>query len=190
MTDTDRRFDPHKSRVLLDAQRLAHWDPPHFLARFGLKPGQTIVDLGCGPGFWTLPLAEIAGPEGVVWALDASRELLDALAQRNPPPQVRLRLTELPVVDLPDASVDFIWAAFVFHEVTPAQRLAGEIRRLLGPQGRVAILEWRPDALGQSGPPRRHRLLADQVTGCLKTAGFPNATSTWQDEDTYLIEAK
>ncbi|MCL5994556.1 MAG: class I SAM-dependent methyltransferase [Chloroflexi bacterium] len=48
-----------------------------------------MLDLGCGPGFWTLPLAEQTGPGGIVWALDISQEMLDALASRQLPSQVR-----------------------------------------------------------------------------------------------------
>jgi ubiquinone/menaquinone biosynthesis C-methylase UbiE len=175
---------------LLDPERQAHWDPPHFLAHFGLQPGQAVLDVGCGPGFWTLPLAELVGETGQVWAMDASQELLDALAARNPPPQVHLRRTELPAMDVvPDASIDLAWVAFVFHEVDPPERLASELRRVLHPGGRVAVLDWRPDAESDQGPPRSHRCTPDQVMTWLRMAGFAAARQTWQDGDAYLIEA-
>lgn len=190
MSTNDRRFDHHKMHDLLDPTRLSRWDPPHFLERLSIHPGQCVLDLGCGPGFWTLPLAEKVGGSGAVWALDVSQEMLDALAQRNPPPQIRPLLSELPEIKLPDASLDWIWAAFVFHEVTPPEKLAGEMHRLLNKNGVVAVLDWRPDAVGEAGPPRRHRVSVEQVTQYLKDAGFGSVLLTWQDDDTYLIEAK
>jgi ubiquinone/menaquinone biosynthesis C-methylase UbiE len=190
MSHDERRFDPQHQHRLLNPERQAHWDPSHFLARLGLRPGQTVLDLGCGPGFWTLPLAELVGESGHVWAVDVSQELLDALAARNPPPQVRLQRTELPMMGVvPDASIDLAWIAFVFHEVDPPENLASELRRVLRLGARVAVLEWRPDAASDQGPPRAHRLTPEQVMAWLRAAGFAATRQTWQDADSYLVEA-
>jgi ubiquinone/menaquinone biosynthesis C-methylase UbiE len=191
----EHHFDPDNQGKLLNARRWEEWDPPRFLTRLELQPGQVVLDLGCGPGFWTLPLAEIVGPSGIVWALDVSQEMLDALAARNPPQQVRPVRSELPVISLPEVpdgqhpGVDWIWAAFVFHEVDPPGQLAAEMRRVTRPGGRVAVLDWRPDARSGHGPPRSRRFTAAQVGELLRAAGFRNATRIWQDEDAYLVEA-
>jgi len=190
MLHDDRRFDHHKMRALIGAEREARWTPSNFLTRLGIQPGASVLDLGSGPGFWSLPLAEIVGADGIVWALDVSQEMLDLLVQRNPPAQVRLLRAELPQIDLPASSLDWIWAAFVFHEVTPPEILASEMRRLLKENGTLAVLDWRPDADTESGPPRHHRLSVEQVTKYLLEAGFESVTQTWQDHETYLIEAR
>lgn len=184
-----RRFDPRHRQALLDVGRQTRWNPTDFLARLGLQPGQTVLDLGCGPGFWTLPLAEIVGSAGTVWALDVSQEMLNALAERRPPPQVRLLRCELPTIDLPDNSVDQVWAAFIFHEVERPEQLAAEMRRVTRPSGRVAVLDWRPDPESDDGPPRSHRLWPERVGEYLRKAGFGETAQTWQDGDGYLVEA-
>lgn len=188
MSHHERRYDPAHRGSLVSLQRQARWDPLRFLARFGLRAGQTALDLGCGPGFWTLPLSEFVGPAGRVWALDVSREMLVELAKRQPP-QVRSLQTELPLIPLRDGAVDLAWGAFVLHEVEPPQRLVAELRRVVRPGGRAAILEWRPDAASDRGPPRAHRLSPQRVTGWLREAGFAEAAQTWQDADTHLVEA-
>ena len=175
--------------MLLDTKRFARWNPTHLLPLAGLRSDQSALDLGCGPGFWTLPMAEIVGKNGQVIALDASPEMLRSLAAQSPPAQVRLVQGELPVISLPDVSVDFIWAAMVFHEVTPAALLAREVRRVLRPGHRLAVLEWRTDAVSSIGPPRGHRLSPEQLRACLLSAGFHEFHLTWQDEDTYLANA-
>lgn len=190
MSHDDRRFDHHKMHALIGAEREARWTPTDFLARLGIQPGSSVLDLGSGPGFWSLPLAEIVGADGVVWALDASQEMLDQLAQRNPPAQVRLLRAELPHIDLSASSLDWIWAAFVLHEVTPPEILVGEMHRLLKEHGTLAVLDWRPDAATESGPPRHHRLSVELVTKFLLAAGFESVTQTWQDHETYLLEAR
>ncbi len=189
MSHNDKRFDPKRQHALLNPERLAKWDPPRFLARVGIQPGKTVLDLGSGPGFWTLPLAESVGATGVVWAMDGSQELLDALTARNPPPHVRMLRSELPKIALPDVSVDLAWVAFVFHEVEPPEQLAAELWRVVRADGRVAVLEWRPDAESGAGPPREHRVRPNQVIESLQAAGFARAEQTWQDADNFLVEA-
>jgi ubiquinone/menaquinone biosynthesis C-methylase UbiE len=190
MSDHHHLFDSHLKPMLLDPQREAYWDPPVFLSRLGIKPGQTVLDVGSGPGFWTLPMAGLVGQQGTVWALDVSQELLDDLAARNPPPQVRLRRTDLPQTGLPAGAADLAWLAFVFHEVMPPEQLATELRRVLKAGGKVAVLDWRPDGTGEGGAPRAHRVWPAQVISWLETAGFGQARQTWQDENSYLIEAQ
>lgn len=189
MKKDNRRFDPQKKGMLVDPERLARWNPTHLLQLAGLQTAQAALDLGCGPGFWTLPMAEIVGKNGQVIALDASPEMLRSLAAQSPPAHVSLMQGELPVISLPDASVDFIWAALVFHEVTPAALLAREARRVLRPGHRLAILEWRTDAASSMGPPRGHRLSPEQMRTCLLSAGFQEFHLLWQDDDTYLASA-
>ena len=190
MLPDERRFDHKKMHALIGPERESHWSPLRFLSQLGIQPGQSVLDLGSGPGFWSLPLAEIVGPKGIVWALDVSQEMLDLLAQRNPPTQVHLLRAELPKVELPDSSLDWIWAAFVMHEITPPEALTNEMHRLLKENGTIAILDWRPDAVREAGPPRHHRLSVDQITKYMLKAGFKSVIQTWQDDDTYLLEAR
>jgi ubiquinone/menaquinone biosynthesis C-methylase UbiE len=189
MSTNEKRFDPQRQHRLLNPERHNYWNPPQFLKRLGLRAGQIVLDLGAGPGFWTLPLADFVGETGQVWAVDVSQDLLDALKSRNPPPQVHFKRSELPVIDLPDATADFAWLAFVFHEVEPPDKLAQEIRRVLRPGTHVAVLDWRPDAVGTQGPPLTDRVSPGQVVAWLKDAGFADAQRTWQDPDNYLVEA-
>jgi ubiquinone/menaquinone biosynthesis C-methylase UbiE len=190
MPHDEKRFDPQRMAYLISPERESRWNPNQFVARLGMQAGQTVLDLGAGPGFWTLPLAGIVGPQGIVWALDVSRELLDGLAARNPPPQVRSLQSTLPQIDLPAGVVDFVFGGFVFHEVEPPETLAREVRRVLKPGGHVAILDWRPDAVGDLGPPRYHRLPPERIVSALQAAGFAQTAATWQDDDAYLVEGR
>ena len=184
------KFDASRWRALLDERRRQRWQPLDFLAMTGVSAGQVAVDLGSGPGFWTLPLAQLVGESGTVWAIDSSQEMLAALADGRPPAQVRLLPADLPAIPLADAVADFAWAAFVFHEVAPPERLAEEARRVLRPGGRLAVLDWRPESTGKQGPPPAHRLAADHVVAMLRRVGFTTATQRWSDADTYLVVAE
>jgi LmbE family N-acetylglucosaminyl deacetylase len=122
-------------------------------------------------------------------ACEELQELLDALAQRDPPSQVQLIRNELPTIDLPDSSVDLSWAAFVYHEMK-SDGLAAELRRVVRPNGQVAILDWRPDGKTDSEPPAEHGVWPEQVRQALYQAGFAQVSETWRDSEAYLIEAK
>jgi SAM-dependent methyltransferase len=174
----EKRFDPARKGYLVSPDREARWSPQHFLLRLGLRTGQSVVDVGSGPGFWTLPLAGIVGPAGRVWALDVSQELLDDLAARNPPSQVQPVPSVLTHIELPDAAADLAWVAFVIHEVEPPAAFSAELRRVVKPGGRVAVLNWRPAAAGQAGPPRAHRVSPEQVIAWLNLAGFAGSRQT------------
>jgi ubiquinone/menaquinone biosynthesis C-methylase UbiE len=190
MSHEDRRFDPKKCDALLAPERWQRWNPPELLARTGVRPGQRVLDVGCGPGFWTFPLAEIVGPAGEVLALDVSVDMLAALTARRPPAQVRTMQSELPRIDLPRAYVDFIWAAFVFHEVQPPAALAEALYLVLRPHGRLALFDWRPDAASSGGPPRHHRFSSQQVCAYLSVAGLYAPREIWRNKDAYLITAQ
>ena len=55
---------------------------PRRMLRGLVRPGDTVVDLGCGPGFFSLPLAELVGKEGLVVAVDLQDEMLQKLRVR------------------------------------------------------------------------------------------------------------
>ncbi len=183
----ERRFNPELAHRLVSPEREARWKPRAFLQRLGLPSGATVADLGCGPGFWTVPLAEVVGTRGRVWAVDVSPQMMQLLRERGVPGHVCPVLAALPDVPLSPESVDWVWTAFTFHEVEPFPAFAAALRRLVRPGGQVLVLEWRPDAVSPQGPPRHHRLWPAQVQEWLQEAGIHNVTLAWQDEDTYLV---
>lgn len=186
----EHRFDPQHRDTLMGADRWQRWNPPSLLALAGLGAGQTALDLGCGPGFWTLPMAEMVGALGNVFALDVSQEMLESLFDKNSHANIHAMQVELPHIPLADASVHFIWAAFVFHEVEPPAVLALQLRRVFQPGGRMAVLEWQSEAHSGNGPPLRHRVSPQQLESFLSEAGFNRIEVPWQDEEAYLLCAE
>jgi 2-polyprenyl-3-methyl-5-hydroxy-6-metoxy-1,4-benzoquinol methylase len=61
-------------------RRLLH-DPRRILAGL-IAPGATAIDFGCGPGFFTLPMADMVGPDGLVVAVDLQGAILDRVRLR------------------------------------------------------------------------------------------------------------
>jgi len=135
----------------------AVWRPRATAAwqRAGFSRGQTIVDLGCGPGYATLDLAEIVGPEGRVVAIDQSRRFLDVLRARVRALALRhvevleLNLDEAP---LPRLSADGIWTRWVYSFVRGPGRLLERAVRLLKPGGTIVMHEYADYGAWQTSP--------------------------------------
>lgn len=175
----------HWERLLSDERR-ALLDPERVLDRIGVRAGMTVADLGAGPGFFTLPLAARVGPSGRVYATDTSRDMLKVLEQRGLPPQVRTIHAQESRFDIPDGAVDTALLAFVLHELAHAPEFLGEVRRILRPGGRLAVLEWVPQEEA-IGPPLHERLSETQSEALLTAGGFQIMERDHPNASNYLL---
>lgn len=130
------------------ASPLRRWlqNPEEILAPY-IRPGMRVLEIGPGMGFFTLPLARLAGAEGRVIAVDLQPRMLGELAQRARRAGLELRIEtrtcspdSLGVQDLA-ASQDFALLFAVAHEVRDQARLFGETAAALKPGGRALFAE-------------------------------------------------
>jgi ubiquinone/menaquinone biosynthesis C-methylase UbiE len=117
-------------------------DPYKVLDAAGLQPGQRVLEVGCGPGFFTVPAARIAGEEGGVCALDISPLAVDHVQRKvraEGATNVEIVLADAARTELPDQSFDL---AFVFGFANPIggmEAIWAELYRLLRPAGTLAV---------------------------------------------------
>ena len=104
--------------------------------RAGFTVGQTLIDIGCGPGYASIDLAEIVGQSGKVVAIDRSRRFLDALKATQRQRGLANIIThelDLNEAELPSLEADGAWCrwvfAFVKHPRELLTRVAGRLRR-------------------------------------------------------------
>ena len=76
------KSDAEGIAILLSDERRAKLPPEATLSAAGVASGQTVVDVGCGPGYFTLPAAELVGPRGKVYGVDVQPEMVEACRQR------------------------------------------------------------------------------------------------------------
>lgn len=175
MTKHERRFDPSRAALLDDPQRMEWLPIGEVLAALHLHPGQSVADIGAGTGYFTLPMAAAVGADGVLYAVDVSPEMLDHLRRKLTAANrtnVQCVEAEAAATGLPDASVDLVFLANVWHEFDDQAAVLHEAQRLLRPSGRVAILDWRPDVEREPGPPLAHRVARSAAEETLRANGW------------------
>ena len=103
-----------------------------------VKPDFTVIDIGCGPGTFTIDLAEFAGENGKVIAVDLQDKMLDKVKQKAEMHGVLNRINvhkcSLDSLNLTEQA-DFILAFWMAHEVPDKDRFFTEIKELLKPDG-------------------------------------------------------
>ena len=109
-----------------------------------VRKGDTVVDIGCGFGIFTLPLAEMVGPQGRVIAVDLQEKMLDHVRERAQrrglADRIELRQALPESLDV-TVEADFVNAFWMFHEVSNKRAFLAEVRAMLRPSGRFLITE-------------------------------------------------
>lgn len=162
--------DPDRARTL---------DPQAFWDHVQLKPGQSVVDVGSGTGFFALPAARMVGVQGHVYAVDISPELVELVAVRSRDehlPQLASVESTPKNIPLPSAIADIVLLATVLHDVSSST--LAEAVRLLRPGGKLIDLDWKKEASGP-GPPLEIRLSVSQATDLLSSHGLV-VRETWE----------
>jgi ubiquinone/menaquinone biosynthesis C-methylase UbiE len=136
--DRDYVLGTHDDEISRLALQHRVWRPRALDAwrRAGFTVGQTLLDVGCGPGYASIDLAEIVGPAGQVVAIDRSRRFLDALEAtriKHGLDNVVTHELDLDEANLPNVAADGAWCRWVFAFVKQPRdlltRIGGTLKR-------------------------------------------------------------
>jgi len=145
--ERDYIFGTHDEEIERLALQHRVWRPRTLDAwrHAGFTVGQTLLDIGCGPGFASIDLAEIVGPSGRVVAVDRSRRFLDALEssrERLGLAQIESHELDLDEAPLPKIHVDGAWSRWVFAFVKRPRALLERVAKLVKPGGSLVLFEY------------------------------------------------
>jgi ubiquinone/menaquinone biosynthesis C-methylase UbiE len=132
-------------------RRLVH--KPRKMLEPYISKGMTVLDLGCGPGFFTVELAQLVGEEGKIVAADIQQGMLDKMAARirgtDVEKRVEIHLCQPDRIGI-SQKVDFVLAFWMVHEVPDQKGMFEEIKSILNPGGRIWIIEPKMHVTGKS----------------------------------------
>lgn len=159
---------------LTRAEREREEQPERMLDMLGLRPGQTVADIGAGVGFHTVRLAKRVGPTGKVYATEMQREMIasiDAAVSAAGVHNVTTVLTDGTTTGLPAGAIDVALMVDVYHEIAAPEAFLAALAPAFAPGGRLVLVEFRgedPDV-----PIREeHKMTAEQVVRELAGAGY------------------
>ncbi len=132
--------DRHLPTFLMDnfARRLL-FPPEKKISKF-ISPGIVIADIGCGPGYYTIPMAERVGKQGKVYAADSDEKSIKALRAKSEERSIQSIIeahtaSAASLRFIADRSVDFAFSNGVLCCMVDHQGAVDEIKRILKPSG-------------------------------------------------------
>jgi arsenite methyltransferase len=153
----------------------------------GARPGERILDVGCGPGFFCVELLEEVGDGGQVTGVDASDQMLELASRRCAQAgNVAFRRADATSLPVEDASVDAALCVQVLEYVADYPVALAELSRSVRPGGRVVVwdTDWATVSWHSNDPSRMQRCLAawdehlahpslpSRLAAALRSAGF------------------
>ena len=144
MGDRDKHLCPVERAGSLDNKLRKCLQNPYKILGPYLREGMQVLDLGCGPGFFSIPIAEMVGPSGRVIAADVQEGMLQKVREKIKGIELEKRVTlhkcQDEKINLLE-KVDFILLFYMVHEVPNQEVFFKEIETILKPDGQVYIVE-------------------------------------------------
>lgn len=182
------KFNVDNMQVLVSPERSQAIDTDALLSGLPIMPRDVVADVGCGPGFLTLPLARYL-TEGRVHAMDIQQEMLDAVQaslDAEGLTNTEVALSTENRLRLADKMLDGAFLAFVLQEAHDPDALLREVRRCLKDDGWLAVLEWHKRDMDH-GPPVARRIDPDTMDTKLRILGFKTPERRELNTDQYLM---
>ena len=144
MSDKGRRICPVERAGSLD-NRIRRWlQNPQKITGPYIEEGMTVLDMGCGPGFFSIDMAQMVGKSGRIIASDLQEGMLQKLRDKIQGTELEERITlhkcEETRIGLSE-NVDFALLFYMVHEITNKEDFFNEIGAILKPNGQVLIVE-------------------------------------------------
>lgn len=184
---SEKRFDPANLHKLDNPERRKALPPEQILGLLKLKGTDSVLDLGAGAGYFTIPAAQLT--KAKVYALDVENRMLEVLRERVDAEGLKnVELVEGAIEEIPlqDGLADHVIASFVLHEVEPLSKGLQEIHRMLKPGGSCLCLEWEKKETPQ-GPPLHHRIHSDEMKQAVEQAGLTVENITFPTDSHYIL---
>jgi arsenite methyltransferase len=164
----------HWATIFDSPERIKWQQPDAVLEALKLKPGQTIVDIGAGTGFFTRRFARAVGPNGRAIGLDIEPSMvayMNADAKKLGLKNYQARLVKPDDPALAPHSVDVVFFCDTLHHLDHRAAYLGKVLPALKPGGRVIDIDFKKEAL-PVGPPPEEKISLPLINAEFHDAGF------------------
>lgn len=168
-----RLFRPEDLGQLEPPDRDEWQRPDRIMDALGVGDGSVVADLGAGNGYFTIRLAKRVGPNGIVFAEDVQRQMIEAITRRVDKIGLKNVITVRGTTTNPrlPKPVDAVLIVGAFHEMEQPMVLLGNVAKSLKPTGLVGIVDFKKDG-GGPGPVMEERPDPEVVIGHARAAGL------------------
>ncbi len=169
--------------------RVASLKIDEVVAAIRLQPGQTVADIGAGPGLFEPALANAVAPRGKVYAVEIDEGFFPEIRKRAAAAQVTNVDTVLGKVTdpmLPARNVDVALFNDVIHHVEKRAEYLKTLVRYLAPTGRIAVVDYEPGKGPHSGQPELE-VSRQQLAGWMRDAGLTQVDDVKLFDDKYFL---
>ena len=149
---TGHLFPPENLGLLESPDRATWQKPDQIMDALGIADGSKVADIGAGAGWFTIRLARRVGPNGIVYAQDIQRQMLEAIRRRvsrEGLKNVQARLGTDTDPNIPPRAIDAILVVDVYDAVDDRVMFLRNLAASLRPNGRIGVVNYKP---GQGGP--------------------------------------
>ncbi|HKM60729.1 MAG TPA: class I SAM-dependent methyltransferase [Candidatus Bathyarchaeia archaeon] len=165
-----------RAKFLMSEERKQWHNPEPILKCAGAAKGMTMADLGSGPGFFTIPMAQMTGEKGLVYAVESNESMLESLKENISKSEANPRVIKIIKNDvchtgIPKESVDLVLLANILHEVDDRKTFFQEVKRISKLTAQIVDLDWKKIKT-EHGPPLESRLSEDEAKQILSESGF------------------
>ena len=177
-TSVERMLRPERAETL---------DPFRVMSHCPVNPRDTVADIGCGPGYFTLPLAKYL-IYGKGFALDVSDEMIQACQERvNQARLGNVEVVKCEAYEFPvEAGVaDGLFISVTLHHPEDRVRFLTAAKEMLKPGGWCFIVEWQKKET-ESGPPQQVRITTEELRQIAKDSGFKFQSSLNLNSDYFV----
>ncbi len=166
--------NPQQAWWFYRPERVETEKPEELLEVLGIKKGDTVADIGAGPGFFSLRAAQHVGATGKVFAVDVQQEMIDGLrrmAQKSGLENIVPILGSADDPKLPANAVDAVLIIISYHEFSHPAEMMHHIYAAMKPDARMLLVEYKAEDPNSRVSPA-HKMSATDILREVSGFGF------------------
>jgi ubiquinone/menaquinone biosynthesis C-methylase UbiE len=177
--------------AFLDSRQREQLIPPEALiSQMPIQKNHTLLDVGAGSGFFTIPMAE--STSSTVYAMDPDRRMLNVIeekAKEKGLTNIETLQDYVENISIQNNSIDFVMASLILHEVSSLSKALSNIYEVLKTGGHLLCLEYEKNDMVIEGPPMSIRIGSEELEKELTLTGFHIVKRTKINDAIYTVLA-